>query len=140
MKRRLLTIGVFLLCTASPVFAQDLRPAIFIPPTGDGFDVYIAAAMTKKNVPATVVTSPDHALLTLKAAQVQVQKESGRMKLVKCVMQSCANTDDKASTSVQLLDRGGIVVWSYAVDGDDGGKKSMAETIAKRLKRDYFRQ
>lgn len=138
--RRLLTVGLFLLCSGSTVFAQEVKPAIFIPPTGDGFDVYIAAAMTKKNVPATVVTSADNALLTLKAAQVQVQKESPRMKLVKCVMQSCANTDDKASTSVQLLDRGGVIVWSYAVDSDDGSKKSMAETIAKRLKRDYFHQ
>ena len=140
MKRRLLTVGILLLCTTAPVFAQDVKPAIFIPPTGDGFDVYIAAAMTKKNVPATVVTSAAGALLTLKAAQVQVQKESTRMKFAKCLMQSCANTDDKASTSVELLDRGGAVVWSYAVDSDDGGKKEMAETIAKRLKRDYFRQ
>lgn len=138
--KRLLTVGIFLLCSVSTVFAQDDKPAIFIPPTGDGFDVYITAAMTKKNVPATVVTSADGASLTLKAAQVQVQKESARMKVAKCIVQSCADTDDKASASVQLIDRGGVVVWSYAVDSDDGSRKSMAETIAKRLKRDYFRQ
>lgn len=138
--KRILSTGFFLICATTSVFAQDVQPAIFIPPTGDGFDVYIAAAIAKKNVPATVVTSPGDARLTLKAAQVQVQKQSARMKLAKCFLQSCANTEDTASTSVQLLDREGAVLWSYAIDHDDGSKKSMAEAIAKRLKRDYFRQ
>ena len=140
MKR---TVGLFLLglmCASTGLLAQESRPALFIPPTGDGFDVYIAAAIAKKNVPARVVTSPDAAKLTLKAAQVQVRKDSARMKFAKCILQSCANTEDTASTAVQLLDRKGTVLWSYAIDRDDGSKKSMAETIAKRLKHDYFRQ
>ncbi len=52
--------------------------------------------MVKKNVPATVVATPTGAHLTLKAAQVEVERD------------------------------------------DDSSKKSMAETIAERLKRDYF--
>jgi TolB-like protein len=138
--RRLTAAAVMLLSAASIAMAQDVKPAIFIPPTGDGFDIYIAAAMTKKSVPATVVTSADHARLTLKAAPVQVQRDSTRMKVAKCFLQSCANTQDKASVSVQLVDHNGAVVWSYAVDNDDSSKKDMAEAIAKRLKRDYFRQ
>jgi len=135
----LLRASLLLMCTASGAWAQE-KPAIFVSPTGDGFDVYLTAAMNKKNVPATVVTTSSGATLTLKAAQVQVQKESARMKVMKCVMQSCANTEDKASTSVQLMDKTGAVLWSYALDSDDASRKSMAETIAKRLKHDYFRQ
>lgn len=140
---RTLAIGLFLigfLFNATGVLAQDGQPAMFIPPTGDGFEVFIAAAMAKKNVPATVVTSPDSAKLTLKAAQIAVKKESTKMKLAKCIMQSCANIGDTASTSVQLLDEEGAVLWSYALDRDDSTRKEMAETIAKRLKRDYFKQ
>jgi hypothetical protein len=119
--------------------AQTTRPAVFIPPTGDGFESYLAAAMVKKGVPVTVVDASERATLTLRAGRVQVQKETGRMKVMKCVMQSCANTEDKASAAVQLVNHEGTVVWSYAVDGDRGEEKSMAETIAKHLKNDYFR-
>jgi len=134
---RLLTFSV-LVFSAATAFAQEAKPAIFIPPTGDGFEVYIAAAMSKKNVPATVVTTADAAALTLKAAQVEVQKESAKMKVAKCLFQSCENTEDSASTSVQLVDQQGVVVWSAAVEDEEGSRKSMAETIAKRLKKDYF--
>jgi hypothetical protein len=138
--RRLLATGLFLLFAGTPLFGQLDKPGIFIPPTGDGFDVYIAAAMVKKNVPATVVSTPKGAHLTLKAAQVEIQRDSAKMKFAKCLLQSCANTEDRATTSVQLLDGSGAVLWSYAVERDDSSKKSMAETIAKRLKRDYFGQ
>jgi hypothetical protein len=138
--KRLLSTVFLMICTTTSIFAGEDRPNIFIPPTGDGFEVYIAAAIAKKNVPAHVVTAADSTALTLKAAQVQVQKESTRMKLAKCVLQSCMGTEDKASTSVQLLDCHGSVVWSYAVESDDASKKDMAETIAKRLKKEYFHQ
>lgn len=138
MKRLLCTI-VLAGLAGSPLAAQH-KPALFVAETGDGFDMYLTAALEKKNVPATVVSSSSAAELTLKAAPVQVQKESTRMKVVKCIMQSCENTDDKASTSVKLVDRHGVVLWSYAIEYDDSSRKSMAETIAKRLKKEYFRQ
>jgi D-arabinose 1-dehydrogenase-like Zn-dependent alcohol dehydrogenase len=135
-----MTCGALLLAIgAASASGQTAKPWVYITPTGDGFDSYLAAAMIKKGVPVSVVDKSDRATLTLKAGQVQVVKESTRMKLMKCVMQSCANTEDKASASVQLVDRDGTVVWSYAVNGDHGEEKSMAETIAKHLKNDYFR-
>ena len=138
--KRLMTCAAWLLAVGvTSASAQTAKPAVFIPPTGDGFESYLAAAMIKKNVPVSVVDTSERATLTLKAGQVQVQKESARMKVMKCVMQSCANTEDKASASVQLVNREGTVVWSYAVNGDRGEEKSMAETIAKHLKNDYFR-
>jgi hypothetical protein len=139
MKRPMTCAGLLLAMGAMSASAQTARPWVYITPTGDGFDSYLAAAMIKKGVPVSVVDRSDQATLTLKAGQVQVQKESTRMKVMKCVMQSCANIEDKASASVQLVGPDGIVVWSYAVNGDRGDQKSMAETIAKHLKNDYFR-
>ncbi|HEX4346936.1 MAG TPA: hypothetical protein VHZ73_05150 [Vicinamibacterales bacterium] len=138
MKRKL-AAGLVVLCASIGLTAQAVRPAIFISPTGDGFDVYIAAAIQKKNVPATVVAEPKKATLTLKAAQVEYQKESKGMKVAKCLIQACANTGDKGSASVQLLDNRGSIVWSYAVDGDDTSKKELAEMIASKLKKDLPR-
>ena len=138
--KRLLCTALFVISATAAVIGADDRPSIFIPPTGDGFDVFVAAALAKKNVPATVVTSADRAELTLKATPVQVRKESAGMKVVKCFVQSCANTEDKASASAQLVDRHGTILWTYATDDDDSSKKSIAESIAKHLKKEYFRR
>jgi hypothetical protein len=136
--KRLLIAAAVLLCAASAAVAQDLKPAIFIPPTGDGLDVYIATALAKKNVPATVAASADSAQLTLKAAPIQVRKV--RVKFGGCVMAACANSGDKGP-SVQLLDRDGAVIWTYVVETDDEStKKEVAEDIASNLKRAYFHQ
>jgi hypothetical protein len=139
MKRLMLCLAWLLATGVTSASAQTARPSVFIAPTGDGFESYIAAAMIKKTVPVTIVDTSKRATHTLKATSIQVQKESGRMKFMKCVLQSCANIDDKASVSVQLVDHDGTVVWSYAVDGERGEQKSMAETIAKHLKSEYFR-
>ena len=136
--KRLIAAVFVLLCAAPSAVAQDLKPAIFVPPTGDGFEVYICAALTKKNVPATVVTSPDTAALTLKAAPMPSRKV--RVKFGGCVLGACGGAD-KPGASAQLLDRDGAVIWSHTVETDDEStKKEVAEEIAARLKRDYFRQ
>jgi len=53
-----------------------------------------------------------------------------------------ADTQDKASTSVQLVDANGTVLWSYSVNKGRGAKnmQSMAEAIASHLKGEYFHQ
>ena len=134
--RRLFAV-IALLTLASIAVAQEARPAIFIPPTGDGFDVYMATAMAKKGVPATVVMSAESAQMTLKTA---LMPEHKRLKFGGCVMGACGGSKIP-SASVQLLDRDGAVVWSFAMETDDEStKKEVAEEIAKHLKRDYFRQ
>ena len=136
--KRLFIVASVLLCAASTAIAQDVKPAIFIPPTGDGLDVYIATALTKKNVPATVAASADSAQLTLKAAPLEVKKV--RVKFGGCVLSACGNAGDKGP-SVQLLDRDGAVIWTYKVETDDEStKKEVAEDIASNLKRAYFHQ
>jgi hypothetical protein len=86
------------------------------------------------------VDKPELATFTLKAAQLEIQKESTGSKVVKCLFAYCADIEDKASTSVQLVDQDGTVVWSYAVNKGRGAKnrQSMAEAIAKHLKSEYF--
>jgi hypothetical protein len=48
--------------------------------------------------------------------------------------------DDKANTSVQVVDASGTIVWSYAVNKARGEKnrQSMAEATATHLKSEYF--
>jgi hypothetical protein len=133
-------IFLLLSCAAQAAFAQPAAPAIHILPTGDGFENYLAAAIAKKNVPARVVERADRATLTLKASPVEVKKDSSSTKVMKCVFSSCAGIDERASTSVRLVDREGTILWSYSVRGDRDEKKWMAESIAKHLKSEYFRR
>jgi len=97
------------------------KPAIFVAPTDDGFEVYIAAAIAKKEVPARIVDDAEHAVFTLKATQVEIHEES-------------------TGTSVQLVDREGTVLWSYSVNKGRGAKnrQSIADAIAKHLKSEFF--
>ena len=137
MKRMGLAL-VLIACTAGAAAAQNAA-SIHIPPTGDGFENYLAAAIAKKHVPARVVERPDRATLTLKASPVQARKDSASTKVMKCVFGGCDGIDGRASTSVKLVDREGTVVWSYSVTGDVDDKSRMADAIAKRLKNEYFR-
>src|SRR5262245_22675125 len=120
--------------------AQVIPNSLYVMPTSDGFEVYVAAAMTKKKVPVTIVTDPAKAQFTLKASEVEVQKVSTGSKVVSCLFAYCAGTEDKGSTSVQLVDSSGIVKWSYAVNKQRGGKnkQSMAEAIAKHFNDEFM--
>ncbi len=138
--RRLLLL-VCLVLVGSIAAAQSNFPTLYVQPTDDGFETYITAAILKKKVPVIVTTNAGRADYVLKAAQVDVQKETTGSKVVKCLFASCAGTEDKASTSVQLT-RGDAVVWSYAVNKGRGAKnrQSMAEAIAEHLTKEYLRK
>jgi hypothetical protein len=115
-------------------------PALHVEQTADGFEVYIAAALSKKKVPVRIVTDPEQADYILKAAQVEVEQVSTGKRVVNCLFAYCGGNEDKASTSVTLL-KDGEIKWSYAVNKGRGAKnrQSMAEAIAKHLKDEYFR-
>lgn len=143
MKRRLvLLLASALLAMGSATYAQTSLPTLYIVPTDDGFETYLTAAMHKKKVPVAVTKNADGATYTLTAAQVEIEKVSTGSKVVKCLFASCAGTEDKASTSVELVDGSGIVAWSYAVNKGRGAKnrQSMAESIAEHLKDDYLKK
>jgi len=115
------------------------RPTLFITPTDDNFEVYLSAAMIKKEVPVTVVTKEDSAVLVLKASAVTIEKQSTGSKFARCMFAYCAGIEDRGATTVQIL-KGDQVEWSYSVNKGRGQKnrQSLAEAIAKHLKDEYF--
>ena len=139
--RLLLLALAIALAVGAHASAQTQKHLIYIEPTEDGFEVYLTAAMHKKGVPVSVVTDPELAAFTLKAAQIEVEKQSTGSKVVRCLFAYCGGNEDKASTSVALISKEGTVEWSYSVNKGRGAKnrQSMAEAIAKHLKDEYFR-
>lgn len=125
---------------AAPVVAQTAKPTLFIVPTEDNFEVYLSAAMIKKEVPVLVTTKEEGASLVLKSSAVDIQKQSTGSKITRCLFAYCAGMEDRGVTSVQLLN-GDVVVWSYSVNKGRGQKnrQALAEAVAKHLKSDYLR-
>ena len=58
MKRFLLTLLLFAVA-ATPGLAQVGTPTLYISPTHDSFEVYLTAAMHKKDVPVHVTTNAE---------------------------------------------------------------------------------
>jgi hypothetical protein len=139
MKLMSMFVGVLLLSIVG--LAQVTNPTLYVEPTSEGFEVYVAAAMTKKKVPVTVMTKADGATYTLKTAAIEEEIVSTGRKVVNCLFASCGGNENKASTSVQLIDGSGAIVWSYSVNKGRGSKnrQSMAESIAEHLKDDYLK-
>lgn len=128
---------VLLLLLCSTAFAQVGRPTIYIEPQ-NGFETYLAAAFSKKGVPADIVTDQSKATYLLKAAPVEIQKESTGSKVTRCLFASCAGIEDKGTVSVQLIETSSTkMLWAYSVNKQRGGAKnmqSMAEAVAKHCK------
>jgi hypothetical protein len=131
-------LGLLLVLSASlTCFGQQQRTTIYIEPQ-QGFETYIAAAISKKNVPVDVVTDQTKADFSLKAAPVQIKSESTGGKVARCLFASCIGIEDKGNVSVQFIDTSSSkMLWAYSVNKQKGGSKneqSMAEAIAKHLK------
>jgi hypothetical protein len=128
-------------CLLGTVALAQEYPTLFIQPSQDGFDVYLAAAIVKKGVPVTILDHEEGAQYVLKASAVETKQVGGGTKLVNCMFAYCAGNSDKGNTSVQLV-RDGAVRWSYAVNKARGEKnrQAMAEAIAKHLKNDFFKR
>jgi hypothetical protein len=130
--------GVLLVFAASlSCFGQLARPTVYIEPQ-QGFETYLAAAISKKNVPVDVVTDQTKANYVLKAAPVEIKTESTGGKIARCLFAYCAGIEDKGNVSVQLIATSSTkVMWAYSVNKQKGGSKnsqSMAEAVAKHLK------
>jgi hypothetical protein len=139
LMRKIVLIAVLAALTM-PVIGQT-QPSMFIAPTGDGFEVYLAAAMVKKGVPLAVLDHEEGATYILKAAKIETKQVGGTAKLVNCLFAYCAGNEDKGNTAVQLVESG-TIKWSYSVNKGRGEKnmQSMAEAIAKHLKSDFFKK
>lgn len=130
--------GLLLVFAASlSCLAQQARPTVYVEPQ-QGFETYLSAALSKKNVPVDVVTEQTKANYTLKAAPVEIKTESTGGKIARCLFASCIGIEDKGNVSVQFIDTNSSkMVWAYSVNKQKGGSKneqSMAEAIAKHLK------
>jgi len=130
--------GLLLVFAASlTCFGQQPRTTVYIEPQ-QGFETYIAAAISKKNVPVDVVTDATKADYTLKAAPVEIKSESTGGKIARCLFASCIGIEDKGNVSVQFIDTSSSkMLWAYSVNKQKGGSKNeqaMAEAIAKHLK------
>jgi hypothetical protein len=123
--------------TSLACFGQQPRATIYIEPQ-QGFETYIAAAISKKSVPVDVVTDQTKADYSLKAAPVQIKSESTGGKVARCLFASCIGIEDKGNVSVQFIDTSSSkMLWAYSVNKQKGGSKNeqaMAEAIAKHLK------
>jgi hypothetical protein len=130
--------GILLVFAASlSCFGQQARPTVYIEPQ-QGFETYLAAAISKKNVPVDMVTDQTKASYVLKAAPVEIKTESTGGKIARCLFAYCAGIEDKGNVSVQLIATSSTkVMWGYSVAKQKGGSKnsqSMAEAVAKHLK------
>src|SRR5579863_1143619 len=84
-------------------FAQQTRPTVYIEPQ-QGFETYLAAAISKKSVPVDVVTDQSKATYVLKSAPVEVKSESTGGKIARCLFANCVGIEDKGNVSVQLIE------------------------------------
>jgi hypothetical protein len=62
----------FLAMASTTGLAQGATPTLYISPTDDSFEVYLTAAMHKKDVPVQVTTNAEGAEYTLKTAELQI--------------------------------------------------------------------
>ncbi len=111
--------------------AQVPRGAkVFIGPIEGGYDIYLAAAMHKKEVPVVMVTDKAKADFELSAVT-----ESERAGWAKIVFWGNTSTSEQASVKLVNL-KSGTVVWGYNVHKSSSarGKQSSSEACAKHLK------
>jgi len=130
-------ILVFILFVTSLSFGQLSRPSVYIEPQ-NGFETYLAAALSKKGVPVDVVTDATKASYVLKSAPIEIKQESTGGKVARCLFAYCAGIEDKGNASVQLIETSSTkMLWAYSVNKQRGGSKnmqSMAEAVAKHMK------
>ncbi|MGA2696667.1 MAG: hypothetical protein ABSE92_11435 [Terriglobales bacterium] len=122
--------------------AQQPRSSVYIEPQ-QGFETYLAAAISKKGVPVDVVTDQSKATYVLRSAPVEVKSESTGGKIARCLFADCVGIEDKGNVSVQLIETSSTkMVWAYSVNKQRGGSKNeqaMAEAVAKHFK-DYVKK
>ena len=137
-------ICVALLALPAPVLGRQDGPSlrqdadgeiprgakVFIGPVEGGYDIYLAAAMHKKEVPIVMVT--DRTKADFELSGVSESEKAGWAKIV-----FWGNTSSSEQASVKLVNlKSGTVVWGYNVNKGSSmrGKQSSAEACAKHLK------
>ena len=103
---------------------------VFVGPIEGGYDIYLAAAMHKKEVP--IVMTTDRSKADFELSGVTESEKAGWAKVV-----FWGNTSSAEQASVKMVSiKTGTVVWGYNVNKSNSarGKQSSAEACAKHLK------
>jgi hypothetical protein len=103
---------------------------VFIAPIEGGYDIYLSAAMVKKQVPIVLVTDRDKAEFEISGVS-----ETDKAGWAKVVFWGNSSSAEQASIKVVNL-RTGTVVFGYNVNKGSSarGKQSSSEACAKHLK------
>ena len=140
--RSLMMSFVMTLVVAAAAFPQDRELKVdtdakipkgarfFIGAIEGGYDIYLAAAMHKKEVPIVIVTDKSKADFELSGVT-----ESEKAGWAKTIFLGNTSTAEQASIKVVNL-KTGTVVFGYNVNKGSSarGKQSSAESCAKHLK------
>jgi hypothetical protein len=135
-------VGLLMLMAAGAVRAQEAQPPqdanakipagsrLFIGPIEGGYDIYLSAAMHKKEVPVVIIADKSKADFELSGVS-----ESEKAGWAKTLFWGNTSTAEQASVKIVNL-KTGTVVWGYNVNKGSSarGKQSSAEACAKHLK------
>jgi hypothetical protein len=126
----LLALPLFAQEPAKPTAAIPKGARIYVAPIEGGYDIYLTAAIQKKQVPVIVVT--DRSKADFEIAGVTESEKAGWAKMF--FMSSTASAEE-ASIKVANV-RTGEIVYGYNVNKRNSvrGKQSSAEACAKHLK------
>ena len=141
MKTLLQTATLFVVCSAA-ICAQGAAPQLegdtriprgarlFIDKIEGGYDIYLSAAMVKKEVPIIVVT--DRAKADFELTGVTESDKAGWAKML-----FLGSTSSAEQASIKIVNlKSGTVVFGYNVNKSNSarGKQSSSEACAKHLK------
>lgn len=104
--------------------------AFYVAPMEGGFDIFLVAALVKKQVPVTIVT--DRRRADYEITGISESEKAGWAKMLFFGSQS-----SRELASVKVVEiKGGEVIFGYAVHKGNSyrGKQSAAEACAKHLK------
>jgi hypothetical protein len=142
--RETIVASLFVLLCAIPSSAQappgapsqdgDMRippgSRLYIAPIEGGYDIYLAAAMHKKEVPLIIVTDKSKADFELSGVT-----ETEKAGWAKTIFLQTTATNEQASIKIVNL-KSGTVAFGYNVNKSNSmrGKQSSSEACAKHLK------
>ena len=115
-----------------PVITDEKLPAgarLFLAPTANGFELYVAAGLEKKKVPVVIVTDRDKADYEMSAVS-----DSDKAGWAKMLFLGSQQTNETASIKIVNLQTGNIV-FAYSVNKTNSirGKQSAGEAVAKHI-------
>ena len=135
MLKKIAVIVTLLVIVLLSSAAEPVPPAkmprgarVYVAPMG-GFENYIIAGITNKNVPVVVVTDRDKA-----EYEIRGSAETQQASWAKMLFLGSQNTNEQASINVQEI-KSGTIIFAYSVNKMNSvrGKQSAGEAIGKHL-------